>query len=231
MHTDLLIKLTGLKNNHRVLYILAFALAFTLQAKAQTITALYTTRHLATQVNIYTNDSLTKSYTEKLSIPNSEHNYIYSNKRSLYTLTASPGYVRSTIAGETAPHILDYPTAEVFFKDLELGSMLLISTTGKGNANFSGDLPVFKWKITTEKKTIAQHLCRKATCTFNGKIIIAWYATDIKIKDGPARFNGLPGLILKVRVGDYLETTANRITIQPGDTEIIPPGTNEKTKQ
>lgn len=235
MHAPLPAKVICLKNNRCILCLLWLIFAFGVKANAQTVTSMYTTRHLATRVNHYTNDSLTRTYNKAISIPNSEYAYIYSNKQSLCTLTASPGLIKTTVTDpETnapSPHIMDYPTAETFFKDLELGSLLLTNTTSKGTAAFGGDLPVFKWKITSEKKTILHHPCKKAVCTYNGTRVIAWYATDIKIKDGPARFHGLPGLILKVRVGDYLETTATCIEISKTNTEIPPPVINVPIKR
>lgn len=236
MHTLLALNRIYKTNRyHCITSIIVSALFYTAACTAQTIRAVYITHHMAIQVNHYENDSLVKSYTDKLNIPNSEHTYTYSNQRSVYILTKSPAHFSRAMTdrhtGQTTPHLTDYPTAETFFKDLELGSMHITQTTRGADENYNGELMAFNWKITPETQTIAQHKCRKATDTFNGTLITAWYATDIAVKDGPSRFRGLPGLILKVRIGDYLETTASQILMSPGTTEIIPPEATGKTQQ
>jgi GLPGLI family protein len=57
-----------------------------------------------------------------------------------------------------------------------------------------GALP---WKILNETDTIASYSCQKATLNFRGREYTAWFATDIPVSEGPWKFKGLPGLILK----------------------------------
>lgn len=56
----------------------------------------------------------------------------------------------------------------------------------------------FNWKLTKEKKKIQNYLCTKATTQFRGRNYEAWYAESIPIQNGPWKFCGLPGLIIKV---------------------------------
>lgn len=56
----------------------------------------------------------------------------------------------------------------------------------------------FDWKIFPEKDTIKGFNVQKATTIFGGRKWIAWYTSDILIFDGPYKFYGLPGLILKI---------------------------------
>lgn len=58
-----------------------------------------------------------------------------------------------------------------------------------------GSLP---WQISNETETILSYSCQKATLHFRGRDYIAWFASDIPVSDGPWKFMGLPGLILKV---------------------------------
>lgn len=236
MRTTLPIKLLSKKISYYVMIYGAIVLtAFTTSLNAQTITVKYTTIYKAAQVNEFDNNNLTTTYNHKINIPNAEYMFVHSNNRSLYSLTSGPGFVKTMATnpktGKSTPHTMDYPTAETFFKDIDMETFLLANTTSKGSKNHSGYLQRFKWKITSEKKTILKHLCKKAICRLNNITITAWYATDIKIKDGPARYWGLPGLILKISIGDYLETSATHIDVNKNNTEIIPPATNDKTKQ
>jgi len=54
------------------------------------------------------------------------------------------------------------------------------------------------WKIETGSLTVCGYQCKKATTTFRGRKYTAWYAPKIPISDGPWKFWGLPGLILKI---------------------------------
>jgi len=61
----------------------------------------------------------------------------------------------------------------------------------------------FDWKIDNNaKKMILGLNCQKATCHFAGRNYEAWFTTDIPVNDGPYKFSGLPGLIVKVQDSD-----------------------------
>lgn len=68
----------------------------------------------------------------------------------------------------------------------------------KINSYYTEDLPIINWKILSDTMTLAKHFCQKAICSFRGREFIAWFTTDIPINNGPWKFSGLPGLILKV---------------------------------
>lgn len=65
---------------------------------------------------------------------------------------------------------------------------------------------LFDWKITSEMKEILGYLCVKATCDFRGRKWNVWFTMDIPLQEGPWKFSGLPGLILKAEdeKGDYV---------------------------
>ena len=66
--------------------------------------------------------------------------------------------------------------------------------------------PVFKvtddrkinWKISAERERVLGYLAQKATTFFGGREWTAWFTPEISIADGPYKFHGLPGLILKI---------------------------------
>jgi len=55
------------------------------------------------------------------------------------------------------------------------------------------------WKISEDTLSIAGIPCQKATVDFGGRRWEAWFAASIPISEGPYKFNGLPGLILKIK--------------------------------
>ncbi|WP_027384885.1 GLPGLI family protein [Epilithonimonas caeni] len=63
--------------------------------------------------------------------------------------------------------------------------------------NISEDRKI-NWKISSEKEKIGEWNTQKAETDFAGRHWIAWFSTDIPIQDGPYKFYGLPGLIVKI---------------------------------
>jgi len=77
-----------------------------------------------------------------------------------------------------------------------------IASMLRGNYIYEEDLPLFNWKISNEKLTILSYNCQKATTLFRGRVFIAWYTDEIPLPNGPWKFSGLPGLILKLADSD-----------------------------
>lgn len=80
-----------------------------------------------------------------------------------------------------------YPDFKIdFFKNLEM-TKYKVSDTREMN-----------WKILSEKEKIGEFNTQKASLNFAGRIWTAWFVSDIPIQDGPYKFHGLPGLIIKI---------------------------------
>ncbi|MCH4896233.1 GLPGLI family protein [Marinilabiliaceae bacterium JC040] len=56
----------------------------------------------------------------------------------------------------------------------------------------------FNWEILSDTDLLLGYKVKKAKCTFRGRTYIAWFTEEIPISEGPWKFSGLPGLILKV---------------------------------
>ncbi|MEG0925171.1 GLPGLI family protein [Chryseobacterium sp.] len=65
-----------------------------------------------------------------------------------------------------------------------------------------------EWKILPEKQKIGDYNTQKATTNFGGRSWTAWFSTDIPFQDGPYKFYGLPGLIIKIedKTGSHIMT-------------------------
>ncbi len=61
------------------------------------------------------------------------------------------------------------------------------------------------WKIFPETTKIGEYKVQKAEADFGGRKWTAWFTTDLPYQDGPYKFSGLPGLIVKVEddKGEY----------------------------
>lgn len=80
------------------------------------------------------------------------------------------------------------------------------------------------WQLSNETKKIGKYICYKATCiektkTYAGKIhekeVVAWYAPDIPIPFGPVGYGNLPGLIIMLEYGGFVEFVVKRIDLNP----------------
>lgn len=61
------------------------------------------------------------------------------------------------------------------------------------------------WKHSNDTQQYQNYKIKKATTTFAGRKWEAWFSDEFPISDGPYKFKGLPGLILKIKdsLSDY----------------------------
>lgn len=113
------------------------------------------------------------------------------------------------------------------------------------NIGYSEDLK-FNWNILNDKQKIGEYNTQKATTEFGGRKWTAWFSTDLPFQDGPYKFFGLPGLIVKIeddqknyswvlqgnkRVKDYTEYSyiENLMQAKGGKVNELPRDKFEKT--
>lgn len=92
-----------------------------------------------------------------------------------------------------------YPKYDVFFHNRILMDLYKVS-----------EERAIDWKITSEKLKTGEWNTQKAEADFGGRHWYAWFTTDIPIQDGPYKFHGLPGLIVKLED----RTQSHRFTLQ-----------------
>ncbi len=89
-------------------------------------------------------------------------------------------------------------------KDYKTGKKLYQARILRDQYAYEEDRPM-DWKILPETATIGEYKTQKAETQFAGRTWYAWFTTEIPFQDGPYKFSGLPGLIVKVEdsKGDY----------------------------
>lgn len=81
------------------------------------------------------------------------------------------------------------------------------------NVFVTDSLNIFDWKIESDTLSVLGLKCRKASLSFRGRNYEAFFTDEIKISEGPWKFNGLPGLILKIKSLDGIYSfEAKKIT-------------------
>lgn len=89
-------------------------------------------------------------------------------------------------------------------KDRTNQKTLFKDRIGRDVYTYEEDRPL-NWKISSETTKIGEYKVQKAETDFGGRKWTAWFTTDLPYQDGPYKFGGLPGLIVKVEdaQGDY----------------------------
>ncbi len=84
------------------------------------------------------------------------------------------------------------------FKQYPKEKLICIDHTLDGTFRYEEELSLFNWQLSGDTATIAGYKAQKATTNFGGRSWVAWFSADLPFNDGPYKFNGLPGLIVKV---------------------------------
>lgn len=91
-----------------------------------------------------------------------------------------------------------YARYTIFKQYPERGKMQFLAYHSGNNYLVEEDIQ-FNWKIHSERDTTIIGLrCLMATTRYGGRDYVAWFAPDIPISDGPYKFSGLPGIIVRI---------------------------------
>ena len=84
------------------------------------------------------------------------------------------------------------------YKNRTLGILYYYDKIDGKSYYYSQNSITSNWHIMAEKKSIAGYVCQKATTVLAGRTFEAWFTKEVPLSDGPYKFSGLPGLIIKV---------------------------------
>jgi GLPGLI family protein len=84
------------------------------------------------------------------------------------------------------------------FKVSTAATVVVYDRIGGTKYYYQEPASLFTWVIAPTTATIAGYACQRATTTFGGRTWEAWFTRAVPIADGPYKFYGLPGLIVKV---------------------------------
>jgi GLPGLI family protein len=89
----------------------------------------------------------------------------------------------------------------VLYKNLSSGRLLEQTNLDEKKYVIRDSVRSPAWKLSPDTCTVLGHLCKKATTVARGnRKVVAWYSEDIPVAAGPERFDGLPGIILRLDV-------------------------------
>lgn len=82
-------------------------------------------------------------------------------------------------------------------KDKSTQKVTYKNRIGRDIYSYEEERPI-SWKMLSETTKIGDYKVQKAETDFAGRKWTAWFTTDLPYQDGPYKFAGLPGLIVKI---------------------------------
>ena len=86
----------------------------------------------------------------------------------------------------------------IIFKNYPAGRITVTDRVMMDAYSYSEPVNEMEWQILPDTDTLLFYSCQKAVTTFRGRQYEAWFTPDIPVNEGPWKFCGLPGLILKI---------------------------------
>lgn len=118
--------------------------------------------------------------------------FVYDNSERVKKIVEEDGYnIKAEISGGLDKigrrFYTNFKKQELIFRDDVARNIYLVKEP----------LPKIKWKLLDKTKSIGGYTCQKAKGVFRGREYIAWFTSEIPVKTGPWKLQGLPGLILE----------------------------------
>jgi GLPGLI family protein len=109
------------------------------------------------------------------------------------------------------------------------GHLYFDDRVGTTHYRYEEPAGVLSWTITPATATVAGYACQRATARFGGRQWEAWFTRAVPVSDGPYKFSGLPGLIVKIsdsrqhyvfELAGLAKPSAERLIMLPKKTPI-----------
>lgn len=153
-----------------------------------------------------------KSLVKKYFVPNTSNNVLDKNKELTKVVK---------IGNDTT----------YFYKDFEQNRMFSEEKIFINMFKVKDNLNLFDWTIESDTLTVLGYKCNRATTKFRGREFEVYFTSEIPISDGPAKYNGLPGLILKVSIlnsTSIYSIVATKIDLNNQNSELKNPFEDKK---
>lgn len=138
------------------------------------------------QINELLNNSETKRYEYELLV-DSKNSYF--KKIEKINNSQRTGVMSLGISSDASSNVFKDFNKGVFYEEKIM----------QANTFVQDSLQQFRWQILEEEKEILGYKVKKAIYSNANQTVEAWFAPQLAFKDGPTKFNGLPGLILEIK--------------------------------
>ncbi len=144
-----------------------------------------------------------------------EHNRVYFNKEHSILIREN-GEDKILDNQALSKTIITYPYVKYYINIQEKKGMKQKQLSANTFLRTEFDVESLNWKIHSEKKTILNFVCSKATTInpVNGTTVVAWFTSEISVSVGLPLLNGLPGAILSVEYESGATETAQKVVFE-----------------
>ena len=151
-----------------------------------------------------------------------QYSHIYHFRDSMFMLNINPAEIIGELIKSNRQWGSDLFRARLF-KDYKSKKITVVDKISNHWFIYEEELLPQNWTILHDTATIAGYKCQKAICDYRGRSYHAWFTTEIPISEGPWKFFGLPGLIVKLHDTEHhyefelagFRETDTKINIQP----------------
>ncbi len=128
--------------------------------------------------------------------------------------------VIKTRFGSKLPTYVFYDSEEKGIKCIEfIGGF---QGSSEEQACYIDDIPTMEWEIQEDTQVISGFTCYKATTNFRGNEFEVWFTPELPIRQGPWKFNNLPGAILQAYTKDKNYSWNTTKLIYDIEAEVLP---------
>lgn len=139
----------------------------------------------------------------------SEEFFLFTNN-DVSIFQSKNGFIRDSILSEmkniqqkeiNSLDLSRFPKTQFNYKIIknnDKDSIIVIDKIFTDNFQYKEDKRNIEWSIKSDTLTVNNIKCQKATTYYGGRFFEAWFSYKIPITDGPYKFKGLPGLIIKI---------------------------------
>lgn len=133
-----------------------------------------------------------------------EESLFLSYKQLEFDSTYIAGVKKARQAGEEfiSPPSSNFKKWSFRVNKLKKGKLIFNDFIGMSEYYNYEEKPDLQWNITNFIEKIGGYETQMATASYGGRNWTAWFTTEIPIQDGPYKFSGLPGLIVKLQDKD-----------------------------
>ena len=110
------------------------------------------------------------------------------------------------LKGRMKDYWSEYQYSQIYVQGKELTEWAVMPSPEFTQYRYMEPWPLMQWTLESEKQTICDYQCQRATCHWRGRDYEAWFTSAIPLKSGPWKFGGLPGLIMKIYDTKHLYT-------------------------
>lgn len=111
---------------------------------------------------------------------------------------------------------------EGLYKNIEAKQYITNVSSFNKDYTIKDELKDYKWKLSRDTKKVLGFDVKKATATVDSTTIVAWYAPSLAVKNGPGKYDGLPGLILETESQNSKDKMNAKTVIRAIEVKEVP---------